>query len=215
MKKIIMTLVLLIALLPLTSILAAENITGAWQGKLVTSPGAEMTIQFIITQDAKGSYSVVLNSPDDGGIKNVKANSVVYNSGNLKLDVTDVSGSFDGVFKNGKIDGKWKQEGTSFPLILSPYEKPTLSKKDKDTLLGAWNGKLTIPGGSLTVVLRFEMTEKGDFAGFLDSPDQGGYGIPVTDMEMKKFRILKGNIRESLLPMKSSENLNSLECLRL
>jgi hypothetical protein len=184
MKKIIMTLILLITILPLTNVLAAESITGTWQGKLVTSPGAEMTIQFIIAQNTKGSYSVILNSPDDGGIKNIKTNSVVYNSGNLKLEATELSGSFEGVLKDGKIEGKWKQEGTSFPLTLSPYEKPILSKKDKDTLLGTWNGKLTIPGGSITVVLRFEMSEKGDFAGFLDSPDQGGYGIPVTDMEM-------------------------------
>ena len=184
MKSFIKLFVLLITIFQLTNILAAESITGTWQGKLVTTPGSEMTIQFIITLDAKGSYSVVLNSPDEGGVKNVKANSVAYASGVLILDVAELSGSYEGVFKSGKIDGKWKQEGTSFALIMSPYEKPTLSKKDMDKLLGAWNGKLTIPGGSLTVVFRFEMTEKGEFAGFLDSPDQGGYGIPVTDMEM-------------------------------
>jgi len=190
MKHIITLFGFLFTVLQLTTVLAAEGITGTWQGKLVTAPGAEMTIQFIITQDAKGSYSVVLNSPDEGGVKNVKANSVAYASGVLKLDVAELSGSYEGTFKDGKIDGKWKQEGTSFPLVLSPYVKPTLSQKDMDKLLGSWNGKFTIPGGSLTVVFRFERTEKGEFKGFLDSPDQGGFGIPVTDMEMSEGNLI-------------------------
>ena len=184
MKIFIKIFILLIAVFQITHVLAAESITGTWQGKLVTSPGAELVIQFVITQEPNGAYSVVLNSPDQGGIKNVKASSVVYTSGSLKLDVAELSGSYEGVLKDGKIDGKWKQEGTSFPLILSPYEKPILSKKDMDKLLGAWNGKLTLPGGSLTIVFRFERTEKGEFTGSLDSPDQGGYGIPVTDISI-------------------------------
>jgi len=186
MKYFIKLLVLLITVLQINSVMAAENIAGTWQGKLITSPGSEMTLQFIIKQEANGSYSVTLNSPDEGGIKNVKASSMVFNSGNLKMDVTELSGSYEGIFKDGKIDGKWKQEGKTFPLSLIPYEKPTLSKKDMEKLLGAWNGILTIPGGSLTVVFRFEMTKEGELAGFLDSPDQGGYGIPVNDIEMSE-----------------------------
>jgi|GEM_PF-556753 len=185
MKKFIKLFVLMITVLQITSVLAAENIAGTWQGKLVTAPGSEMTIQFIITQETGGSYSAILNCPDMGStIKNIKANSVAFSSGSLKLNVAELSGSYEGVLKNGKIDGKWKQEGTSFPLVLATYEKPTLSKKDMDKLLGSWNGKITIPGGSLTVVFRFERTEKGEFVGFTDSPDQGGFGIPVTEMGM-------------------------------
>jgi hypothetical protein len=182
MKNIIKLLVLLIAVLPLNSAMAVENITGAWQGKLVTSPGADMNIQFVIKQEAGNSYSAILNSPDEGGMKNIKASSVTFNSGNLKLDVAELSGSYEGVLKDGKIDGKGKQEGTSFPLSLSPYAKPTFSKKDMDTLLGSWNGKLTIP--EVTVVFRFEMSDKGEFVGFSDWPDNGGYGAPFTDVEI-------------------------------
>ena len=186
MKYLINFLVLLIAVFQINSVTATENIAGTWQGKLIISPGNEMTVQFIIEDGADGSYSVTLNSPDEGGIKNVKANSVDYSSGILKLDVAELSGSYEGIVKEGKIDGAWKQEGTSLPLALSPYVKPVLSKKDMDKLMGSWNGKLTIPGGSLTIVFRFERTEKGEFVGFLDSPDQGGFGIPVTDMEMSE-----------------------------
>ena len=189
MKNIIRLMALLFVVFQLTNVMAAENITGTWQGKLVTGIGAEITIQFVITQDAKGSYSVILNSLDEGGMKNVKANPVVYTSGLLKLDAAEVSGSYEGIVKDGKIDGKWKQEGSSFPLMLRPYEKPTFSKKDMDTLLGSWNGKLSIPGGSLTAIFRFEMSEKGEFVGLSDWPDNGGYGAPLTDMEINDGRI--------------------------
>jgi hypothetical protein len=204
MKKFTMTLFLLIALLSLTNVQAAESIVGTWQGKLVTGPGAEVGIQFVIKQEANDSYSAVVNSLDSEAIKNIQATSTVYASGVLKLEVAELNGSYEGTLKDGKIDGKWKQEGQSFPLSLSPYQKPTLSKKDMNKLLGSWNGKLTIPGGSLTVVFRFEMSEKGDFAGFLDSPDQGGFGIPVTDMEMSdgsislKIPSIKGEYKGKL-----------------
>jgi hypothetical protein len=186
MKYITKVLTPLMMLFLFTNTFAAEDIVGTWQGNLVSAPGVEMTVQFIISQEADGSYSVTLNSPDEGGIKNVKANLVDYSSGVLKLDVAELSGSYEGVVKEGKIDGSWKQEGTSLPLALSPYVKPVLAKKDMDKLMGSWNGKLTFPGGSLTIVFRFERTEKGEFVGFLDSPDQGGFGIPVTDMEMSE-----------------------------
>ena len=42
--------------------------------------------------------------------------------------------------------------------------------------LEEWKGKL----GLLTVVFRFETKEDGNFTGFLDSPIQGSYGIPIT-----------------------------------
>jgi hypothetical protein len=184
MKHIIAPLILLTTLLQIANVMAAESIVGTWQGKLVTSPGAEMNIQFIITQESTSSYSAILNSPDEGGIKNIKASSVAFNSGTLKLDAVELNGFYEGVLKNGKIDGKWKQEGSSFPLMLSSYAKPTFSKKDMDTLLGSWNGKLAIPGGTLTAIFRFEMSQKGEFVGFSDWPDNGGYGAPIADMEI-------------------------------
>ncbi|MGD9162214.1 MAG: hypothetical protein PVG39_27640 [Desulfobacteraceae bacterium] len=81
--------------------------------------------------------------------------------------------------------GKWMQDEAFMSLRLIPYKKFILSKKDKDILLGSWNGLLEIPGSSLTVVFRFKMTEDGEFVGFLDSPDQGGFNIPVPGIEME------------------------------
>lgn len=183
MKLYIKILVLLITVFQITNALASENITGTWQGTLVTSPGTELAIQFIITQEPDGSYSAILNSPDEGGIKNIKANSVIYFLGRLRVNVAELGGSYEGVAKDGTIDGKWEQEGTSFPLSLSLYKKSTLSKKDMDRLLGVWHGKPEIPKGPQGMVIigntpihvfRFEMTEKGEFKGSLEFPETGG-----------------------------------------
>lgn len=184
MKHIVNPLVLLTAFIQIANVMAAENIAGTWQGKLVTGPGAEVTIEFVIKQEANGSYSAILNSLGSGTLKNLKANSVLYASGVLKLDVNDVNGSYEGVVKGGKIEGKWEQEGATFPLSLSPYEKPRLSKKDIEKLLGTWQGKISVSGISVTHVFRFEMSEKGELAGFLDFPDYGTSGIKVTEMGM-------------------------------
>ncbi|MFC1493998.1 hypothetical protein ACFL6W_01850 [Thermodesulfobacteriota bacterium] len=185
MKKLIMILVLLFSVSMINSAAASENITGTWQGKLEPAPGSELVIQFVISENDDGSLSIVLNSPDQGAIKNIKAGSVVYDSGKLTMDVTELSGAYEGVLKDGKIEGNWKQEGTLIPLNMTPYEKPVLTKEDIDKLLGHWHGPLEIPGGgTLTIVLRLEENEAGGLKGFLDSPDQGATGIPVTDVEL-------------------------------
>ncbi len=185
MRPIIKLSAILVTILLFNNTTAAENITGTWQGKLVVTPETELKIQFIINQDDDGSYTVVLNSPDQGAIKDIEANSVVYDSGNLKLDVAELSGAYEGVVTDGKLEGNWIQEGTSMPLNLIPYVKPTLTREDKEKLLGSWNGPLNFPGGSITAVYRFEMTEDGGILGFAESPDQGAFNTPVTDMEME------------------------------
>lgn len=188
MKTFIKILVLLIAVFQINNVIAADSITGTWHGNLVISPDTELTIEFIITQEPNGSYSAVVNSPGGSGIKDIKADSVVFNAGVLKMDVTELSGSYEGTLKDGKIDGKWNQEGTSLPLNLSPYVKTALSKKDMDKLMGTWHGKIVLPEGATVVgelptfVFRFETSKNGEFVGFVDLPDYGTKDIPISDM---------------------------------
>ena len=71
-----------------------------------------------------------------------------------------------------------------------------------DKLLGEWHGEVTIPTGPLTVVFRFDMTDKDEFVGFLDMPDTGAFSIPVTDVELSddnlKFRIPNAQVESKL-----------------
>lgn len=183
MKFYTKVLILLFFSLFTVNAIASEDITGKWQGKLAPAPGNELIIQFIIKKADDGSYSVVLNSPDQGAIKDIKATSVKYESGKLTMDVTDLSGSYEGIFKDGKFEGNWKQEGTSIPLNLSPYKKPVLTEEDKKVLLGEWHGPLDIPQVSLTAVVRFEIKDN-NFAGFFRVAEEGSNETPLTDIEL-------------------------------
>ena len=202
MKYIITLAVLLFTILQFNNLMAAESITGTWQGKLITGPGAEMNIQFIINKEDNGSYSVILNSPDEGAIKNIKASAVVFKSGVLQLDVPEFNGSYEGVLRNGTIDGKWKQEGQSFDLALRPYEKPILSKKDIDKLLGTWQGKPEMPKPTntptrafigQTFAFRFEISENDEFVGFFGIPDMTPIDMPIYIEMSDESIILKGS----------------------
>lgn len=184
MKLYAKVFILLFSSLFFSSALASEDITGVWQGKLEPAPGTELVIQFKISKGDDGSYSVVLDSPDQGAIKNINASSVVFDSGKLTLDVSELSGAYEGNLKDGKFEGNWKQEGTLIPLNLAPWEKPVLTEEDIAKLVGHWNGPLEIPSGSLTFVLRLEKDEGTGLKGFLDSPDEGAFDIPIGDVEL-------------------------------
>jgi hypothetical protein len=72
MEKIMKTLIkltLICSLLLCGNALAQTDISGTWEGKLATSPNEKLTIHFLLTKQADGSYKAVLDSPDTGGIK--------------------------------------------------------------------------------------------------------------------------------------------------
>lgn len=163
------------------SLFAQADLTGTWQGKLSVSPNDKMTIQFILTKQADGSYKAVLNSPDSGAIKNVPANAVKYAGGKLTVEVSSLNGSYAGIVGKGTITGEWKQQGSSLPLVLTPYRKPEAGSFKP--LLGEWVGKLTVPEVlNLSIIFRFEITKDGKLAGFMDVPDQNTRGIPLNDI---------------------------------
>jgi hypothetical protein len=100
-------------------------LTGTWQGTLVARPGAEITVQLIISTEADKSTSVLINSPDHGTLKNVVATSVNITANALEVEFATLSGEFSGALVNGALRGEWRQLKQSFPLVLRP--KKTLS----------------------------------------------------------------------------------------
>ena len=179
-------IVFVISVLSLNHVQAQEDITGTWQGKLITGPGAEMTLQFIIKQENNGALSALLNSPDEGALKNIPASSINFDGKVLKIEVAEVEGRFEGQYKNKVIDGKWSQSGMSFPLSLNHYVKPQISQESNNKILGTWHGELTTPTAVLSIRLRFDTSEQGNIVGFLDMPEQGVYGVKVGDVVLKE-----------------------------
>lgn len=159
------------------------DVAGVWQGKLKLDANTSLTIQFTFARKPDGAWSALLNSPDNGAVKNVPADSVSVSDGSVKLSVAALSGSFNGAVKGRSIEGQWTQPGGVIPLVLSPYEKPKMSKAAMDTLLGAWHGPLEVPGGKLTFIARFRQDNKGELQGVWGVLEQGGAQIPVHDIE--------------------------------
>jgi hypothetical protein len=183
MKKHAM-LVLILSLLFCSSAIAQADLAGTWQGKLATSPNEKLTIQFIITRQANGSYSVVLNSPETGGIRNIAATGVKFADGKLTVDVASLSGSYSGTVAKNVITGEWKQAGSTFPLVLTPYKKPTVSMLKP--LVGEWVGELAPPTGQkITAVFHFQISKNGELAGSADIPEQGQSGIPLSNIVLE------------------------------
>lgn len=162
---------------------AQQDLSGMWQGKLAVDAKTSLTIQFTFAKDAKGAYTATLNSPDNPALKNTPATGVSYDGTNLKLQVAALSGSYAGTLKGGKFEGQWTQPGGALPLALAPYQKPVLTKGATDTLTGAWNGPMSIAGGTYTLVLRFKNNDKGEMTGSVSVPETGGQETPMTDIE--------------------------------
>ncbi len=131
---------LLVTGLSFAQSVSAQELAGVWQGKLQVDPKTALTIQFTFAKKPDGSYSAVLNSPDNSALKDVPADSVSWKGGALSLKVAALSGAFDGTMQGGTLAGQWQQPGGKLPLVLSPYQKPVLSKAAVDTLTGTWSG---------------------------------------------------------------------------
>jgi hypothetical protein len=182
-------LFVLLSVLLASPTFAQGELAGTWQGKLAIDAKTSLTIQFIFTKKPDGTYSGVLNSPDNGGIKNVAASGVKWNAGALSLQVPSLSGSYAGTLKDGKLDGKWTQEGQALPLVLSAYEKPVISKADMDKLVGTWHGPLTVVAGKMTFVYRFKVDDKGELQGTLAVPERGNVEAPMSNLEFANNKL--------------------------
>jgi hypothetical protein len=168
----------------------SAELAGTWQGKLQVDPKTSMTIQFVFDKKPDGSYSAVLNSPDNGNINNLAADSVSWKAGALSLQVPSLSGSFSGTLTGGSINGQWKQPGGALPLVLTPYQKPQLSKAAVATLTGAWNGPLGTPQPSLTFLMEFKPDDKGELVGTLKFAEVPVQIPPFSDIQFSDNKLV-------------------------
>jgi hypothetical protein len=166
------------------------ELAGTWQGKLQVDPKTSMTIQFVFAKKPDGTYSAVLNSPDNGNISNVAAEAVSWKAGALSLQVPSLSGSFAGTLTGGSISGKWTQPGGALPLVLTAYQKPQLSKAAIATLTGSWNGPLGTPQPSYTFLMDFKPDDKGELVGTLKLVEAPVQIPPFSDIQFSDNKLV-------------------------
>ncbi len=191
--KIVTKLIAGLCVLFSANLLAQAQYEGIWQGTLEVAPGAKMTVQFKISREDDGSWAALINSPDQGALKDMPASSVSVEGDAITLSFTDIQGEYKGTLANGAIDGEWTQAGQSFPLPVSPYQAPTMTAEDRAFLLGTWTGTLNYPGLPMPVVFHFEEDENDELVSTFDSPNVSRYGLPVVNVEFAD-----GNVKFAL-----------------
>ncbi|MBT7038511.1 MAG: alpha/beta hydrolase, partial [Bacteroidetes bacterium] len=99
---------LLLFLIPSYFIYAQNNtaIIGSWIGKLDLG-SAQLTIVFHISEE-DGKLQATMDSPDQGA-NGIAVEEVIYNKGQIKLNMPNINGGYEGdiLVGDSTIEGKW------------------------------------------------------------------------------------------------------------
>ena len=110
MKKLVLLLILCLVTIATKAQGDAEK--GVWTGKLNVY-GTELTLVFHLD-----SLNCTLDSPDQG-LKGVPA-KLEHTVTGIKVTVSSINASYEGINMGESIMGTFKQHGQSFPLTLKP-----------------------------------------------------------------------------------------------
>ena len=110
-----------IAVFSINSVYAQSDLSGIWEGDLVVAPDQTIVVQFTLQRAADGSYTGLLNAPDQPSLTDVPIDSISLDQASLTMNVSAVSGVYQGTISEGNIRGSWSQQGTTFDLNLVPY----------------------------------------------------------------------------------------------
>lgn len=189
MNKIVRTLIVLMgSLICANAFSNTDNIVGKWAGQLPIDKNSDISLHLNIKQES-GVYTVKVSSSDNETIKDISADNVSYDKGKLKFDLADLNGSFEGTFKEGVIEGKWKQLNETIPLRLVSMDLGTPHKEGHSPelikeFLGGWHGVATMAKTQFNSVMHFYLDDGGDLAVKMEFPDKHTDFVPVKSFSM-------------------------------
>ena len=103
-----------------SSSVSAQDISGAWHGKL-SLPTGSLTIVFHISQTEQGTYVTTLDSPDQGA-NGIKTQTTSFNDSTLIIQIPVIHASYKGKLNSDNtINGTFTQ-GMPLPLNLKKGE---------------------------------------------------------------------------------------------
>jgi serine-type D-Ala-D-Ala carboxypeptidase/endopeptidase len=159
---------------------------GEWVGKIQPAADISINVVFRYELDKDGKYVAFLDSPDQGA-KGIPIADLVFDGKQLSFKVPAVQAEYSGQLAGESISGTFKQLGRETALnftkgkFVAAANQLDIPAEAMNTLLGRWTGKI----GPLSIVFRFEQNAEGKPTIFLDSPDQGASGIPITKASLK------------------------------
>ena len=157
---------------------ADQGVTGDWKGTLHAGP-AELRIALHISKAADGTLTATMDSADQYAY-GIPVSSIEVRDSKLKFEVVELHGTYEGTIKDGgsRISGTWSQ-GQPLPLNFERGTFVAAKPAAPTDIDGAWMGSLNTGGVSLRIVFHLINTSDG-LAATMDSPDQGGSGLPAT-----------------------------------
>lgn len=113
-----------IALILLLNVCSAysQDFAGYWKGDISVS-GQKLTICFEISECGDTTYTAALDVPQQLAY-GIEA-GVVVDGLKIKIDISSIAASFDGVYLYKVINGTFHQSGLDFQLVLAPSERPS------------------------------------------------------------------------------------------
>lgn len=112
MKPILILLISLVISIPL----AAQDVTGQWNGVLKVQ-NFQLRVIFNVAQ-ADNGYSATMDSPDQGA-KGIPVTHTTFENHIIKFEIVQAGIEYIGTLIEDKITGTFKQNGMEFPLDLS------------------------------------------------------------------------------------------------
>ena len=151
-----------------------QELAGVWQGKLPIDATTSLTIQFTFAKDAKGGYTAVLNSPDNGAIKNTPATGVTWDGSNVKLQVAALSGSYAGALEGRQdqrpVDPAGRRAAAGAESVPEAGDVQGRDGCARRHLAGQRRSCRGRPVGTL---FQFKKNAKGELVATFGIPDQG------------------------------------------
>ena len=173
----------------------ASDLQGFWEGTLSVG---HMTLRLVLKVDKTpdGTYTATMDSVDQGA-KDIPVNAMTLSKSTVQFQLPALRAKYEGALnaRATEMAGEWQQGGTKIPITFKRTKTPTTipapmpasayARREGSPLQGVWKGTLEL-GVPLRLVVRISETSPGQFAGVMDSPDQGARNIPLTTAEYSK-----------------------------
>lgn len=169
-----------------------RRLVGTWHGKLrpQTMPnGLVMVMRF--ETDAQGELRASFDVPEQSRF-GVAAEVSVTADNKLRISHAPMRMEYVADLSEHELTGEFTEGRIGpLPLVLQRGEHKEapdliLAQESRAKIRGAWHGQLR---NVLTLVLRFTESRDGSVDVTLDSPDQGVYGLAVSNVELQGDRL--------------------------
>jgi hypothetical protein len=183
MKRYYIPTLFFLLLLP-TSLMAQQPLSGDWAGSIHVM-GGELGIIVHFESDSTATIDIPQQNARGLRLTNVRHQPP---SVHFELPAGPGLATFDGVMKNERIAGEFRQAGVTGSFELKPGEamKPQSEAEAPSafrSVLGAWTGAIDIGGQSLRIIVSFTSVTN-ELKATIDIPEQGAKGLSLTNVKL-------------------------------